>query len=112
MSGNDELRVGEVARYQQPNWRKVNGEWVSNPSEHEAVVTKIEESYVEFDRFVLPRKQVWAISTGGDHEIHEPTVILKSQEEIAIIDHNNARYAQLQKLRLGQPNTYNETSYR
>jgi len=94
---SDNLRVGEVARYQQPNWRKVSGEWASNPSEHEAVVTKIEENYVEFDRFVLPRKQVWAI--------------LKSQEEIAIIDHNNARYAQLQKLRMGQPNTYNETSY-
>ena len=49
--------------------------------------------------------------TGGRVEIHAPMAILKSQEEIAIIDHNNARYAQLQKLRLGQPNTYNETSY-
>jgi len=61
---SDDLRVGEVARYRQPNWRKINGEWVSNPSEHDAVATKIEENYVEFDRFLLPRKQVWAITAG------------------------------------------------
>lgn len=55
---SDDLKVGEVAIYWQPNWRKVGGEWVSNPSVHEAVVFKIEENYVEFDTFMLPRRQV------------------------------------------------------
>lgn len=38
--------------------------------------------------------------------------ILKSPEEIAIMEHNQARYAELGKLRRGEPNTYNETRYR
>lgn len=37
--------------------------------------------------------------------------ILKSPEEIAAIEHNQARYAELNKLRRGQANTYNETEY-
>jgi|GEM_PF-4513029 len=59
---SDDLKVGEVARYWQPNWREVGGDWVSSPSVHEAVVFKIEENYVEFDRFMLPRKQVGNIA--------------------------------------------------
>jgi hypothetical protein len=39
-------------------------------------------------------------------------VIPKSIDEQRAIHHNQARYAELQKLRLGQPNRYEETRYR
>lgn len=40
------------------------------------------------------------------------SVIPKSIEEQRAIHHNQLRYAELQKLRMGQPNRYNETRYR
>jgi hypothetical protein len=39
-------------------------------------------------------------------------VIPHSIEYQAIVHHNQLRYAELQKLRAGQPNLYNETRYR
>lgn len=39
-------------------------------------------------------------------------VIPKSTEEQRAIHHNQMRYAELQKLRIGQPNRYMETRYR
>lgn len=39
-------------------------------------------------------------------------VIPKPLEEQSAIHHNQARYAELQKLRMGQPNRYEETRYR
>ncbi|MFF2054127.1 hypothetical protein ACFVU2_21150 [Leifsonia sp. NPDC058194] len=39
-------------------------------------------------------------------------LIPKSIEEQRNIHHNQLRYAELQKLRAGQPNLYNETRYR
>ncbi|WP_136032484.1 hypothetical protein [Microbacterium sp. PF5] len=39
-------------------------------------------------------------------------VIPKPLDEQRAIHHNQARYAELQKLRLGQPNRYEETRYR
>lgn len=39
-------------------------------------------------------------------------VIPKSIEEQQAIHHNRLRYAELQKLRTGRPNLYNESSYR
>ena len=39
-------------------------------------------------------------------------VIPKSMAEQQAIHHNQLRYAELQNLRQGQPNLYNETRYR
>lgn len=39
-------------------------------------------------------------------------VIAKPIEEQRAIHHNQLRYAELQKLRAGQPNRYEETRYR
>ncbi|MFF7293200.1 hypothetical protein ACFY9N_11780 [Microbacterium sp. NPDC008134] len=39
-------------------------------------------------------------------------VIPKSIDEQRAIHHNQLRYAELQRLRLGQPNRYEETRYR
>lgn len=40
------------------------------------------------------------------------SVIPKPIEEQRAIHHNQLRYAELQKLRMGQPNRYEETRYR
>jgi len=42
----------------------------------------------------------------------EQTGVMVSIEDQEIIDHNRARYAELQKLRRGEPNTYHQTRYR
>lgn len=39
-------------------------------------------------------------------------VIPEAMDEQRAIHHNQLRYAELQKLRMGQPNRYNETRYR
>lgn len=49
---------------------------------------------------------------GGGGVIAQINLNVVSVAEQAAIHHNQLRYAELQKLRLGQANLYNETSYR
>ena len=65
-----ELVIGDRVVVRVPNWRKVNRsgdffkDWVGFPTEHEVVLTDVQDEYVEFDHWfsgtgsMLPRSQV------------------------------------------------------
>ena len=42
------MQPGDMVRIRVPNWRKVAGEWVSEPTEHDVTLTGLGEGYIEF----------------------------------------------------------------